>query len=59
MPILFAVSPFAATLSAPTTMAAILSVGPLSLSRAEAMESVTRVAGMLSWTSSKAVSREP
>jgi len=56
---LLAVSPFAATLSAPTTMAEMRSELPFKRRRAAAIESVTRVAGILSWTSSNAVSLDP
>ena len=55
MPILLAVSPFAAILSAPTTTASTL---PCAISAAAA-ESTTSVAGRPAWTSSYAVSRDP
>ena len=55
MPILLAVSPLAATLSAPTTTASTL---PAAISEAAA-ESAMSVPGRLSWTNSYAVKRAP
>ena len=59
VPILFAVSPLAATLSAPTIMQEMFSDSLLRPRSAPAIESVIRVAGILSWRSSYPVRRDP